>query len=60
MQNAIGKFPRSDRGNMLAMVSLTALIIVAVLGIAIVLSMMMTSQKRTQNKIETLSLSLAT
>jgi hypothetical protein len=47
------------RGNMLAMVALTALIIVAILGIGIVVSMLMMSQKRTQSKIETLSLSMA-
>jgi hypothetical protein len=45
---------------MLAMVSLVALVIVAVLGVGIVVSMMMLSQKRTQSKLETLSLSMAT
>lgn len=48
------------KGNMLAMVALTALVIAAVLGIGIMVSMMMMSQKRTQSKIETLSLSMAT
>lgn len=51
---------RRNQGNMLAMVSLVALVIAAVLGIGIVVSMMMMSQKRTQNKLETLSLSMAT
>lgn len=45
---------------MLAVVSLTTLVIVAVLGVGIVVSMMMMSQKRTQSRIETLSLSMAT
>lgn len=48
------------RGNMLAMVALVGLVIAAVLGIGIVVSMMMMSQKRTQGKIETLALSMAT
>lgn len=60
MLRALRRISHRSRGNMLAVVSLTTLIIVAVLGIAIVLSMLMTSQKRTQNKIETLSLSMAT
>jgi hypothetical protein len=47
-------------GNMLAMVALVGLVIAAVLGIGIVVSMMMMSQKRTQSKIETLSLAMAT
>jgi len=48
------------RGNMLAMIALVGLVIAAVLGIGIVVSMMMMSQKRTQGKVETLSLSMAT
>lgn len=51
---------RRNQGNMLAMVSLVALVIVAVLGVGIVVSMMMLSQKRTQSKLEALSLSMAT
>lgn len=49
-----------ERGNMLAMVALVGLIIAFVLGVGIVVSMMMMSQKRTQSNIETLSLSMAT
>lgn len=48
------------RGNMLAMVALVGLVIAAVLGIGIVVSMMMMSQKRTQGKIEELTLAMAT
>lgn len=45
---------------MLAVVSLTTLVIVAVLGVGIVVSMMMMTQKRTQSQTESLSLSMAT
>lgn len=54
------KNSRRNQGNMLAMVSLVALVIAAVLGIGIVVSMMMMSQKRTQGQLETLSLSMST
>ncbi len=46
---------KREQGNMLAMVALVTIVIVAVLGIGIVVSMMMMSQKRTQSKLETLS-----
>ncbi len=56
--------PRSivdrKRGNMLAMVALVGLLIAAILGIGIVVSMMMMSQKKTQSDVESLSLTMAT
>lgn len=61
MQRSSKKFADSRKhGNMLAMIALVGLVMAAVLGIGIVVSMMMTSQKRTQSKVETLSLSMAT
>lgn len=54
------KVSSRERGNMLAVVAITGIIIAAILGIGIVVSMLMTSQKRTQNEVESLSLSLAT
>lgn len=50
---------RSTRGNMLAIVALVTIVVVAILGAGIVVSMMMMSQKRTQSQVENLTLEMA-